>query len=277
MIFEAIIGLLYLLLKRNNTMDDLFIQLGLSKKESKIFLELISLGASPVSTWAKNSGINRSSMYVILEKFLSKGLVTTFIHKGILHVQAISMAEIPALLFDKEVEVRNKRELFISKLPDLQKLEKTHNIKPKVRFYEGKSRVELMYEEVIKEKSFKAFFHPGRVKASMPEYFNKIPEALKASGGTAQELLIICDEAEEYMSLYQSKKHQIALLPQKIAFSSDTIITKQKIYLVGYSASDVVGTEIWNQELAETQSILFVYGHQSARVRSQKSYKTEAL
>ena len=241
----------------SNNMDDLFIQLGLTEKESKVFLELISLGASPISIWAKRCSINRSSMYVILERLLAEGLVTTFIHKGILHVQAISMAEIPAILYDKETAVKNTRDLFISNLPDLQKLEKTHNIKPKVRFFEGKSRVETMYEEVIKEKSFKAFFHPERVKASMPEYFHKIPQALKANEGNAKELLIRCKEAEEYINLYQSAKHQIELLPQAITFSSDTIITKQKIYLVGYSSSDVIATEIWNEELAQTQSILF--------------------
>ena len=91
----------------------------------------------------------------------------------------------------------------------------------------------------------------------MLEYFHKIPQALKANGGSAKELLISCKEAEEYIDLYQSAKHQIALLPHTITFSSDTIITKQKIYLIGYSASDVVGTEIWNEELAQTQSILF--------------------
>jgi len=71
------------------------------------------------------------------------------------------------------------------------------------------------------------------------------------------ELLIRCKEAEEYISLYQSDNHQIALLPRAITFSSDTIITKEKIYLVGYSSSDVIATEIWNEELAQTQSILF--------------------
>ncbi len=238
-------------------MDDLFIQLGLTKKESVIFLELISLGASPVSVWAKHSNINRSSMYVILERFLSKGLVTTFTHKGILHVQAIPMTEIPALLYDKETMVKKTRDLFIKNLPDLQKLEKTHHIKPKVRFFEGKSRVEIMYEEVVKEKSFKAFFHPERVKAIMPEYFHKIPQALRVNGGGAKELLIRSKEAEEYLHLYNSQKHQIKLLPQSITFSSDTIITKTKIYLIGYSEHDAVGTEIWNEELAHTQSIIF--------------------
>ncbi|MDO8609720.1 MAG: helix-turn-helix domain-containing protein [bacterium] len=238
-------------------MEELFLKLGLSHKEAAIYLELVRIGASPVSVWAKNSGVNRSSMYVILERFLAEGLVTTFTHKGVLHAQAIPMADIPALLYDKETMVKNTRDLFIKNLPDLQKLEKTQHIKPKVHFYEGVSRVENMYDQVLKEKSFKAFFHPERVKTIMPEYFHKIPLTLKASGGSAKELLVKSKEAQEYIRLYQSQKHQIALLPHAITFSSDTIITKEKIYLVGYSSTDAVATEIWNEELALTQSTLF--------------------
>jgi hypothetical protein len=241
----------------NNTMDNLFIQLGLTQKESAVFLELVRLGACPVSVWAKHSNINRTSMYVILERLLAEKLITTFIHKGILHVQAVPMVEIPALLFDKETSLKNTRDLIIKNLPELQKLEKTHGILPKVRFYEGINRVETMYEEVIKEKSFKAFFHPGKVKTIMPEYFHKIPQVIKKNNGSAKELLINCKEAKEYLHLYQSAKHEIAILPNTITFSSDTIITKQKIYLVGYSLTDVVATEIWNEELAQTQTVLF--------------------
>lgn len=238
-------------------MEDLFVRFGLNSKESTALLELVRLGASFVSKWARHAHINRSSMYVLLDRLKSQGLVKTFTHRGVLHVQAIPMAELPALLHDKEASIENTRELFIHKLPELQKLEKTHGITPKVQFFEGKSRVEAMYEEVMKEKSFKAFFHPGRVKAMMPEYFHTIPQVLRAMGGHAKELLVACKEADEYQNLYQSDKHEIALLPKDVTFSSDTIITQQKIYLVGYSSSDIVATEIWNEELAQTQSVLF--------------------
>ena len=238
-------------------MDDLFIRLGLSQKESTAFLELVRLGACPVSTWAKHANINRTSMYVMMERFKSLGLVNTFVHKGIMYVQAIRMAEISALLYDKERVMETTRGLLEKYLADLQKLEKAHGITPKVRFYEGKNRVEAMYEEVVDERSFKAFFNPERVKRVMPVYFHKIPQMLKAHGGRAKELLIRCKEAEEYLSLYKSEKHEILMLPRDVKFSSDTIITEQKIFLVGYSEDDVVATEIWNEELAQTQSVLF--------------------
>ena len=69
----------------------------------------------------------------------------------------------------------------------------------------------------------------------MQGYFHKIPLAIRANGGSAKELLIDCKEAEEYRSLYKSNRHEIEILPVTVNFSSDTIITDQKIFLVGYS------------------------------------------
>lgn len=238
-------------------MHELFERFGLNHKETTAFLELLRLGTTPVSQWAKHAGINRSSMYVVLERLVKAGLATTFSHQNIQHVQAVPLPELTALLNDKEDFITETRNLLEKNLPELQKLIKTHTITPKVCFYEGKQRVEIMYEEVLKEPSFRAFFHPQRVKTMMPKYFHKIPQTLKARGGSAQELLVRCQEAEEYQNLYQSAKHQIILLPKQITFSSDTIITKEKIFLIGYGQEDVVGTEIWNEELAQTQTTLF--------------------
>ncbi len=238
-------------------MNDIFFQFGLDEKETGAFLELVKLGASPVSVWAKHAGINRSSMYVLLDRLVKTGLVTTFIHKNVQHAQPISVSKIYTLLEQKQKEIEGVKTILSTQLPELSALEKTSSITPSVQFFEGKHRVEAMYEEVVNEKSFQAFFHPGRVKAIMPEYFHKIPLAIRKNGGSAKELLIHCKEAGEYKKLYDSAKHEISILPKGIMFSSDTIITKQKIYLVGYGKDTVVATEIWNSELAQTQSILF--------------------
>ncbi|OGG28960.1 hypothetical protein A2971_04915 [Candidatus Gottesmanbacteria bacterium RIFCSPLOWO2_01_FULL_46_21] len=237
--------------------QDIFSQFHLDQKETGAFLELVKLGASPVSVWAKHAGINRSSMYVIMDRLMSAGLVTIFAHRGIMHAQAVAVSTLPSLLEAKQKDIEEAKRTVSAKLPELLALEKTNAIVPKIQFFEGKHRVEAMYEEVLKERSFTAFFHPGRVKATMPEYFHKIPQAIKANGGRAKELLVRCREALEYKRLYASTRHAISILPEGVTFSSDTIITKQKIYLVGYGKDTIVGTEIWNSELSQTQSVLF--------------------
>lgn len=235
----------------------IFNQFNLSKKEIAAFLELIKIGPSPVSRWASHAKINRTSMYVILDKLLKTGLVTTFTHGNVQHVQPIAVSKINGLLDGKQRELENSKSIFSSQLPQLIALEKTNTITPKVQFYEGEMRVEAMYDQVLKEKSFSAFFNPERVKTMMPNYYHKIPLAIRNNNGTAKEILVNCQEALEYKKLYESKGHKIAILPKGITFSSDTIITSDKIFLVGYGNDTVVGTEIWNKELAQTQATLF--------------------
>lgn len=238
-------------------MNDLFSQFHLDEKETNAFLELVRLGASPVSVWAKHARVNRSSMYVIADRLIAAGVVSLFAHRGVMHAKPIPVAELPGILERKRREIGEAKATLVSRLPELTKLEATHSIRPTVQFYEGPARVAIMYEAVVKEPSFVSIFHPGRVKGMMPEYFHKIPQAIKANGGKAQELLVRGKEALEYKKQYASSRHSIAILPEGVTFSSDTIITKQKIYLVGYGKNSVVGTEIWNEELARTQLVLF--------------------
>lgn len=241
----------------SNTLYSIFTQFNLDKKEIEAFLELLKIGASPISKWARHAKVNRTSMYVILEKLLKTGLVSTFIHNGVQHVQPIAVSKITTLFEQKQREIDTTKSILNSQLPELLALERTNAITPEVQFYEGQLRVETMYEEVLKEKSFCAFFHPERVKTKMAEYYHKIPLSLRNTGGTAKELLVNCKDATEYKNLYMSERHKIAILPKGITFSSDTIITKDKIFLIGYGKDTIVGTEIWNSELAQTQSTLF--------------------
>lgn len=161
------------------------------------------------------------------------------------------------LLEGKQREIETTKSILNTKLPELTALQSLNAITPKVQFYEGRLRVEAMYEEVLKEKSFCAFFNPERVRTMMPTYYHKIPLTIRNNNGAVKELLVNCKDAEEYKNLYASDRHEIAILPKGVVFSSDTIITKDKIFLVGYGKDTIVGTEIWNTELAQTQLTLF--------------------
>ena len=54
---------------------DVLKNLGLSDKESKIYLACIELGSSVVSNISKHAGVNRVTTYDILDKLIQKGFV----------------------------------------------------------------------------------------------------------------------------------------------------------------------------------------------------------
>ncbi len=238
-------------------MKQLFRKLGMNEKEIETFLRLLELGAKPISVIAKYVGTPRSTMYVIIEKLKSMNLVEEVARRGVLYVKCIPVKNIIPVLQERELGLRNTISLIKDKLPELEALENKLSITPTVKFFEGKKAVMEMYEEVLREKEFRAFFNPKLVKRVMPEYHFKIPQKLKGSGGKAKELLVDGPDAKEYQKKFSSLRHEIRILPKELVFSADMIMTKSAIYMISYGEKEISATAVHNPSLAEAQRIVF--------------------
>lgn len=238
-------------------MKELFIALGANEKEMQTYIKMLELGANPISVIAKYVGVPRSSMYVILERLKKLNLIEEFERNKIIYVKPIPARNLLGILKSKEKQIEQSLEILEEQLPKLESLENKLSITPTVKFYEGKEAVMQIYEAVLKEKEFYAAFNPYVVKKFMPEYFDEVAKVLRVKGGHAKEILVACNEALAYRKRFQSTKHQIKILPKGRTFSSDNIITGEKIFMISYYEKDVSGTEIYNPSLAQTQRTLF--------------------
>lgn len=246
-------------------MKNLFKSLGTTQKEMETFLKLLELGAQPVSVIAKHMGSPRSTMYLVLEKLKEIDLVEDFERSGIKYFKCIPVREIGDIINAKKRNLDQTEKILEDKLEELNALENKLSITPKVRFLEGKEGVSKMYEQVLKEPEFYAFFNPEYVKKLMPGYHFKIPETLIINKRKAKELLVKCPEATEYQKKYNSKLHQIKILPKSAGFISDIIICSDKMYMIAYGEDKVSATEITSPSLVQTQKALFELIWQGAK------------
>lgn len=238
-------------------MKNLLKKLGAKGKEIDTYLTLLELGPQPISSIARKIGVPRSTMYVIIDNLKKNHLIDKFARAKVTFVKAVPAKEIIEVIKLREHELETINDLYKSVLPDLEAIENKSAITPKIRFFEGEDEVKRMYEIVLAEKGFDAYFNPERVKKRMPQYHFKIPETLKKMNLKARELLVASPEAEEYKKLYNSKLHQIKILPKGIDFESDTIISKDRFFQVAYGENDIVATEISSPSLTKTQKEVF--------------------
>lgn len=238
-------------------MKSLFEQLGLKPKERDTFLRLLELGAQPVSVIAKHMNIPRPSMYLILDSLSKKGLVEEFDRDKVKYAKCIPVQNMPSVIDARKKALETTANLLHSKLPELEALENKLSITPKMRFLEGKDGVRRMYEQVLKTGEFWAFVNPDLVKQFMPEYHDKIPQSVREVSGKAKELMIDSPEAREYKKKYESKNHEIHLLPKGTSFQSDVILCKDKMYMIAYGEKQISATEILSPSLVETQKAMF--------------------
>jgi len=106
-------------------------QIGLSDKESNVYLALIEFGDSLVSEIAERTRINRSLLYDVLSGLADKGMVTYILKNNVRYYRAAEPEKILSI-------IREKENIFKTMLPELMALHKPQTKKPIVEILEGK-------------------------------------------------------------------------------------------------------------------------------------------
>jgi sugar-specific transcriptional regulator TrmB len=124
-------------------------QLGFSDKEIKVYLTLLSGGPTSVRKLAKDTGINRGSVYEAL-KSLQKESLAGMYQK---HKKQYFLAEDPEKLVEviehKERSVSGLKRDLAEALPELRSLYAHGGAKPTVKYYEGGKGITIILNDVL--------------------------------------------------------------------------------------------------------------------------------
>lgn len=116
--------------------------LGLTKRSSVVYLELLRKGLLSVSDIARDTAQTRVAVYAALRELMEVGLVV--VHpKGKYKVYA---AAPPKKLEDRFVQIADKFDEHIAALGALR--EKTNDTRPSVEYSEGREAIKAIYDDV---------------------------------------------------------------------------------------------------------------------------------
>jgi len=125
------------------------VNLGLSEKESKVYLSSLELGKSVVQDIAKKSGVNRATTYVVIDSLIKKGLLSSYMEGKKQFFCAESPEKLSLLFREQAMTIQRKQEDLEKILPKLKILNNTNKDKPVVRFFEGKNGISAMVDELL--------------------------------------------------------------------------------------------------------------------------------
>lgn len=113
------------------------IKLGLSEKESKVYLASLELGPATVQTISQKAGVNRATTYVIIDSLMEMGLFSTYDEGKKTFFTAEPPERLMEHLKNQEVSIQGKISLLREKMPELVALVSIKTNKPKVKYFEG--------------------------------------------------------------------------------------------------------------------------------------------
>lgn len=148
------------------------VSLGLSTKESAVYIALLELGRSTASQISRRSGVNRVTVYVILDVLIQKGLVSISGKEPKQEYIVESPDALPSL-FKRQQKEAKEREVRAKELTlELKSIQKIGD-RPQVRFFEGVNGLKTVFEDTLSATSGKiiAFCAIEDQHAHIPNYF----------------------------------------------------------------------------------------------------------
>lgn len=129
--------------------QSIFKKLGLSDKETGVYLALLEHGASSVRELAGLAKLNRGTTYDILKKLRDLGLVSFFHKNTKQHFAAEEPERILKLLADRQSELSAAAGKIKELIPELKSLQEKGGDKPVTKFYEGRAGIKFILDDIL--------------------------------------------------------------------------------------------------------------------------------
>jgi DNA-binding MarR family transcriptional regulator len=239
---------------------DQFEQLGLNKKQAKVLLATLEVGPASISEIAKRAGQKRPTAYNLMDELLDNGLVVKTSQGKRVFYQSISPRQMVESLDQKKRELENN-------LPRLESLFLAKGNRPKIHFYEGKSGLRQVYEEMAKtHKKVWSVFSLDDFSSVFSEDENiYLWNLLRSSGGQLYCLIKDTPAGREYVQnrrVYTKGMSQMKVLPSSFNAGTDILIAGDRVALLSFKS--LVGIIIEDQAIADSQAELVKYIWQNA-------------
>jgi len=221
---------------------------GLSDKEIKVYLALLSLGQSAVNAIAKKAVLNRVTAYDVLKYLQEKGLVSYVIRAGVRYFEA---AEPQKLLGD----LQEKAQKVESILPELEALKLSVKEKPSIELYEGIAGLKTVVEDVLKEKKESWFIADPTFMDALQFYFPHFIKKKRKMGMFSRVITLECKRMRNYQQREPKKFVDLRFINERLPTTK--IIYGSKVAVLTFEKENSIGVIVGNRQIADTERKLF--------------------
>lgn len=234
--------------------------IGLSDKESKVYLTLLQIGNQAVSIIANKSGLTRTTVYAVLESLEKKELVMSYEKNKILYYSAKSPHIIQQQLEEQSGKIRSQLDEFQNLLPQFLAMNLRGEGLPRVQYFEGLEGIKKIYEDTLNAEKEKLAY------SSIPDIQNNellkfINEYLKKRSNRKIKVRAIMPNTPNSRQFIENDLQvlrETRLVPQeKFPFRSEVNIYNNKMAIMSLQSDILHGVLIESEAIASTEKSVF--------------------
>lgn len=142
--------------------------LGLTKGEVKVYAAILTTGNSPVNMIHEKTGLERRTVYDILNKLIDKGLITYTKEKGVKAYRCAPPERLKEEIKKKKEEIKK----FEEKLPLIKDLYASSKPRINLEVFRGKEGLKNIFEDTLNHKECRFIGGGYYVKDLLPDFWN---------------------------------------------------------------------------------------------------------
>ncbi len=228
-------------------------EFGLEEKEASIYLASLVLGATTILKLSKQSGINRTTAYEIVDSLEKKGLIKKEIHG----FKTLYSPEHPERL---ENTLDSKKILLSRILPEL---EGKYHLKGKgssIKYYEGLNAIKNVYDDLLKDLKPHDFYYAisnvFEWQGKDEEYFLKNHVEKRSKMSIETKLLFTDSELAQKRKQTEKNYNEKIKILSKTDIHVDIVITPYK--LVTFQLNEpLIALVVENSTMIKAQKKIF--------------------
>lgn len=170
---------------------DNLVQLGLSAKESQVYLAALELGPTTILELSKKTTIKRSTIYEFINNLVAKDLLT----KSVRGKKKIFIPSDPKKF---ESLVEKQKSLLQEILPELLSINQLTAAKPKTQIYEGLAGVKKAFNDTLAaNQPICAFCSMSNISSEVLEYLSSEYQRKRIKKNISLRAIVSSDRPEQ--------------------------------------------------------------------------------
>ena len=258
-------------------------KIGLSEKDSEVYLACLELGTQPASVIARKAGLKRPTTYLILEELLKKGLVSEYTGSNVKFFTAVSPDYLLNYIEKQRRELTSHQRELEQFLPQFLSLSNPYSLSPKVRFYEGMAGIEKVMNDTLSSteklrcySTMDAWFARPDTKEYITWYAKQRMERKIPVNSINTDTPVSRKYVEEDYPVPNANRElsHFRWLPKDIQiFSNEINIYDNKVSIACLGKNELLGIIIESESIAQTQKSIFEVAWRSATPAKWESNK----
>ena len=232
----------------NDNIKQILANYGLTDKEVKIYLALLSNGNATAKELSSLTKIKRTSIYPLTDKLVARGILGVYKAKYGTHYIATSPHSLLSRLEKIKADLN-------SALPQLEALEKKNNYEPEVKFYKGKEGYISILDDTLIDNTQEILYFGSAEDLNdviSESYANKY---IKARVNLKIKFLQIVYPDNFSKKLQKSDVLELRstkFIPEDFKFSGNKVIYKDKVAFFS-SKKEMTSLVIKSVDMAEME------------------------